>query len=94
MLACVFLLPGIVAVALLGPLPLRRCETRLRDQLASGIGELESSTEIGAVVAFVVAFTVWAAVLVGGRWLCIQSFLEKGDSGASGVERVIRMTTG
>lgn len=66
LLGCVFFLPGIVPVALLGPLPLRHWERRGGEQPAPRYGAFESSLGTGAVVAFVVASTVWAAVLVGG----------------------------
>ncbi|MCA1708814.1 MAG: hypothetical protein LC808_38265 [Actinobacteria bacterium] len=66
MLACALFVPGIFAVALLGPLPLRYGQKRLRDQLASRYEELESTAGVGTVVALVVASTVWTAVGVGG----------------------------
>ena len=66
MLACVLFIPGIFAVAALGPLPARRGEELLRDQLASQYRQLWSLLGTGAVVAFVVASTVWIETLVGG----------------------------
>ncbi|MCA1708228.1 MAG: hypothetical protein LC808_35105 [Actinobacteria bacterium] len=65
MLACVFYFPGITAVALLGPLPLQQGGTVLRDQFESRVKHLELWRGVGAVVALVVASTVWVAGLVG-----------------------------
>jgi hypothetical protein len=66
MLACMWFFPGIFAVAALGPLAARQGEEFLRDQVASHYRQLGSFMGTGAVVAFVVASTVWIAVLVGG----------------------------
>jgi hypothetical protein len=66
LLGCLFLFPGVVAVALLGPLPFVAENRRLRDELPSLYRDLESLMTTGAVVAFTVAATVWLAVIVGG----------------------------
>jgi hypothetical protein len=66
LLGCLLLFPGVVAVALLGPLPFVAENRRLRDELSSLYRDLGSLMTTGAVVAFTVAATVWLAVIVGG----------------------------
>lgn len=65
MLACVFYVPGITAVAVLGPLPLQGREKVFRHELESRFQTLELWRGVGARVALVVASTVWVAGLVG-----------------------------